>query len=288
METGKKQATKSFIILLLILLISGICRTAFAEPRVIYVDTNASGANNGTSWKDAYNYLQDALEDANITPGCEEIWVAQGIYRPDEDSNHPSGSGDREATFQLESGVSIYGGFAGDETSRDQRDWVANQTILSGDIDARGDVSDNSYHVIVGVTDAALDGFTITGGNANGGGNKDNGGGMFNYDCSPTVTNCTFSGNEAWHGGGGICDYNSSLMVTNCTFSGNSALDGGGMYNENGNPTVRNCTFNWNLAWVSDSYNANGGGMYNKDGSPTVTNCTFSGNEAWHGGGGNM
>jgi hypothetical protein len=76
----------------------------------------------------------------------------------------------RTATFQMKSGVALYGGFSGTETARNQRDWAANVTILSGDIGAEGDNSDNSYHVVTANnTDASavLDGFTISGGNAN-------------------------------------------------------------------------------------------------------------------------
>jgi hypothetical protein len=146
-----------------------------------------------------------------------------------------------------------------------------------------------------------LDGFTITNGsgfykgggmynssssptvsNCTFSGNTTNfgGGGMYNVSNSnPTVTNCTFSGNtangSATYGGGMFNNTNCSPTVTNCTFSGNSAVNGGGMRNSsNSSPTVTNCTFSGNTA---DQY---GGGMYNASSSPTVSNCTFSGNTA--------
>ncbi len=127
-------------------------------------------------------------------------------------------------------------------------------------------------------SDTVLSGLTITGGNTGGGG-----GGMYIANSSPTVTNCTFSGNSAFGFGGGM--YNSSASsptVTNCTFDGNTAGNfGGGMYNSSASsPTVTNCTFDGNSACL------NGGGMYNNNNSsPTVTNCTFSGNSAIVGGG---
>ena len=107
------------------------------------------------------------------------------------------------------------------------------------------------------------------------------GGGMFNLSSNPAVTNCTFSGNPASNAGGGMFNLLSSPTVTNCTFTGNSVNEsGGGMYNGNSNPTVTNCTFSGNTS-------ANkGGGMSNGGGSPTVTDCTFSGNSASQGGGG--
>ena len=121
--------------------------------------------------------------------------------------------------------------------------------------------------------DSVLEGFTITGGTAL------NGGGMYNDSSSPTVTNCTFSGNTATGDGGGMDNYFSSPTVTNCTFSGNTANAGGGMYNFSSSPTVTNCTFSGNTA-------NGGGGMYNYLSSPTVTNCSFGGNTATYGGGG--
>ena len=118
---------------------------------------------------------------------------------------------------------------------------------------------------------AMLDGFTITGGLS------DFGGGMYIYNnSSPTVTNCTFSGNSANdHGGGMYIHTNSSPTVTNCTFSGNTASSGvgGGMYNDSSSPTVESCTFLENSA-------SSGGGIFNMSSVPTVTNCTFSGNTA--------
>ena len=124
-----------------------------------------------------------------------------------------------------------------------------------------------------------LDGFTVTGG----------GPGMLNLNSSPTVTNCTFSGNGAGVGGG-MYNSNSSPMVTNCTFSGNGAFVGGGMYNDGSSPTVTNCTFSGNTASAFFGGGGVGGGMYNLNSSPTVTNCTFSGNlavgDAGVGGGG--
>jgi len=252
----------------------------------IYVDADAtSGANNGTSWENAYLYLQDALDDPCLLP-VSEIWVAAGTYRPDANSSNPNGSGDRTATFQLINGVAIYGGFAGTESTLDERDFELYETILSGDIGTEGVNTDNSYHVVTGSgtePNAVLDGFTITAGNANGSYPHSCAGGLFNDSGSPTVTNCTFSGNSAGDRGGGMYNVKSSPTVTNCTFSGNSASSGGGMHNyNNSSPTVTNCTFSGNSVVYS------GGGMYNDKSSPTVTNCTFSENSTQFSGGGGM
>jgi hypothetical protein len=293
------------------LFLLAIVSTAGAE--IIYVDADATGANDGSSWADAYNYLQDALCAA---VSGDEIRVDQGIYKPDEDSAHPNGTGSRTATFRLKNGVALRGSYAGfGEPAPDTRDIDLYETILSGDLnyDDGPDFAnnyENSYHVVTGSgtnDTAVLDGFTITGGNANGSKPYDRGGGMFNNNnSSPTVTNCTFSGNSAVYYGGGMANYqSSSLMVTNCIFSDNSAEYGGGMANYqssslmvincifsdnsaeygggirnwNSSPTVTNCTFSGNSA------SSSGGGMLNSSSSPTVTNCTFNANFAGYGGG---
>jgi hypothetical protein len=252
----------------------GVDEARKIPPVVVYVDPEAGGANNGTSWGDAYTDLQAAFTEAE--EGME-IWVAEGTYRP------TSGT-DRNASFQMKNCVAIYGGFAGDESSLGERDWVANPAILSGDIGTEGDDTDNSYHVFYHPSGtslkrtAVLNGFVITGGNADGESSNSVGGGMFNDGSSPMVSNCIFMGNSA-ESGGGMYNAYSSPTLTNCTFSSNSAIYyGGGMVNT-GSPTLINCIFTGNAA-------GSGGGMSNGWGAaPVLTNCTFWGNTAGSGGG---
>jgi hypothetical protein len=201
-----------------------------SEPRTIYVDADASGANDGSSWADAYNYLQDALVYASSNPEVNEVWVAAGIYTPDKNSNNPGGSGDRTETFRLIKGVSLYGGYAGFGASEpNERDVEGYETILSGDLNGDDGPSfanydENSYHVVTGsATDetAVLDGFIITGGNAQGTEyHQRDGRGMYVYKGSAlTVRNCRFIGNIA--GEGGSLYIGGMVMLTNCTFSDN-------------------------------------------------------------------
>ncbi len=97
--------------------------------RLIHVDASAVGASNGRSWTDAYADLQDALDDVREVGGCPcEIWVAAGTYYPDR------GTGDPLLAFEVPDNVSIFGGFGGREECRDERDWIANETVLSGDL----------------------------------------------------------------------------------------------------------------------------------------------------------
>jgi hypothetical protein len=270
---------------------------------VLFVDGDASGANTGASWADAYTDLQAAL--AAATSG-DEIWVAAGTYKP------TSGT-DRSISFNLKEDVSLYGGFKGTEATRDQRDWTTNATTLSGDIGAAGTAADNTYHVVyaIDVIDATLDGFTITAGQADGpetldncgagmycvrsysslnhvvfDGNKAGGfansyafgyaGGMWIKDGAPTVNNATFTNNSADYGGGMWCI--GSATLANLTFQGNTAQYGGGMGIDGGSPTLTNATFVSNTAgW--------GGGMTVFDGSPLLANMTVVRNRATFGGG---
>ena len=287
-----------------------ICLSAFGgaipcQTRIIYVDADANSLNNGSSWENAYNYLQDALSDANSSGKPVEIWVAQGVYRPDRGIGLMPG--DRTATFRLISGVAIKGGYAGfGKPDPNARDIVKYETILSGDLDGNDvAVSDpcdlpfeqtraeNSYNVVTGSGTAAtavIDGLTI------GGGNDDrcqrfipefcepiaSGGGMFNYNGSPTVINCTFRENAAFsgeaphYGGGGgmFNDSNSNPAVTNCIFTANFAYNGGGMFNQMSSPILTECVFTNNGADYS------GGGMQNVSSSPVLEDCIFSGNAA--------
>jgi hypothetical protein len=239
------------------------------------------GAGDCSSWVDACA-LQTALTTAI---SGDEIWVAAGKYIPITGT-------DRTATFRLKSGVAIYGGFAGTETQRGERNPSVNVTILSGDLngdDGAGfaNYSDNAYHVVFltgGGPDTILDGFTVTGGNATLYRDSTHafGGGMLISGSSPTLMNDTFSGNVANYGGAMYIGNGSYPALSNVTFSGNLAGGGfgGGVFNNNGgNPTFTNVTFSGNSA------GSFGGGIYNTNNSnPTLMNVTFTGNSAVGGG----
>ncbi len=251
---------------------------------VIYVDAAATGANDGSSWTDAYLDLQLALGGA---VAGDELWVATGTY-------YPGALGEVAATFQLISGVALYGGFAGNEAVRDQRDVAANETILSGDIgqdDSYGggvcyvgwDLgTDNSTHIITANgTDltAVLDGFTVMAGQAT----SAFGAGMYNVGGSPTVRNCIFRCNLAAFGSGaGIYNQDGSPAITDCTFAYNYVHlgRGGGIYNYGASqPLIEDCTFVGNKGVGGGSTESMGAGIANAVNGPiTITRCRFEGN----------
>jgi len=216
---------------MVVLLLGLGCGAALAD--VIYVDDDASPGGNGQSWATAYKYLQDALAGADP---CDEIWVARGSYF---------------GTIQLVSGVQVYGGFTGDETTRDGRDWQSNKTKLWAGVG-------NTVRCEFCDSNTVLDGFIITGGIAD-----------------------TVRVPLGWLGGGMVNAY-SNPIVRNCVFIYNFAIFGGGMANLESNPTVINCTFERNFAAPGfepeASFECRGGGMYNEHSSPIIINCIFRAN----------
>jgi|GEM_PF-2281465 len=229
---------------------------------VIYVNHSAAGANNGSSWADAYTDMHNALQFAS--PG-DEIWVAQGVYYPSVviDLNGDGGIDPREAVFFLPDGVALYGGFSGSEGALSERDWETNLTILSGDIDHNDQNADgnyiaenttqitgnNSYHVIFTENagpSSRLDGFVITAGSADisvpTGFNDPNldGGGWYNrmsapsWTSGPSIINTLFYGNYseseggAFYSGGAPAGSESSPLFEKCLFSGNKSNNAGG------------------------------------------------------------
>jgi hypothetical protein len=266
----------------------------FLTASAIYVKWNAGGNNDGTSWANAFNNLQDALDNQC---GGLDIWIAAGTYVPSKDAlDNSDPTNARRKTFHLQKDMKIYAGFAGDETQLTERNWQTNETILSGDFNGDDVVSgegstlsitnntENAYHVLITANltnDAIIDGFMIKGGNASSTGftffaseefDLDEGAGMFNYGSSPKILNVIFTGNTANGIGGGMVNRSSSPKVTNTTFFANSANSGGGMFNSVSSPVITNVTFSGNAA----SYSAGGGGMYNQLGSaPVITNSIF-------------
>lgn len=277
--------------ILCICLLSALANWAPREVKaasVIYVNDDATGANDGTSWADAYTDLQAALAAAG---SGDQIWVAAGVY-------YPTSGTDRNVAFTLANGVAIYGGFAGNETSLDQRNWQTNLTILSGDIDKNdvngdgnfiaetcGDVAgNNSYNVVRGNgvdSTAILDGFIITAGraNSNGPGYYGEGGGIYlTSNASPTLRNLKLSGSTVYRGGGGLsATAGSNPTLTDVTFTGNcSASYGGGLYVTDGAATLTGVTFEGNRA---NGSNRSGGALFADNSTLTLNQVALLNND---------
>jgi parallel beta-helix repeat protein len=278
--------------------------------RVLHVNAAAIGPGDGVSWASAYPNLDLALAAA---ASGDQIWVAEGTYAP--------AGRDRTATFALVDGVALYGGFAGDESRLAERDWLRHRTTLSGD--RAGDdgpefanTSDNCYHVLTGRDvgpSTLLDGFTVTGGRADGPGlgsvpeSHDQGSALNLYSATPRVEHVIFERN--WSGGHGTVNDNSGATFVACEFRSNYAVDfagalfvstdaathvvdslfldntaigkGAGIYCQSSSGTlISNCLFSGNAATA-------GGGIFGADGSrATIRDCAFLSNTANIGGGG--
>ena len=261
---------------------------AIAEP-VVYVDRSATGANNGSSWHDAYVSLQTALAFARAPgSGVTEIRVAQGTYTP------APGGGDRALSFALVEGVLLKGGYAG-VTSPDPgaRNPGAYPTILDGDLRRNDDqpceedtdcaanplpfecvlsfcTGDNAYHVVSAGTEitpaATIDGFSISAGSAFGPGIGAQGGGMRIDGGDPVVRGCIFHHNTAQTGGG---VYNTGGMprFVNTLFYANTAVtDGAAIFTTNATATILNST-------ITQNTSANfSGGITSANTSTVITN----------------
>jgi len=280
-----KKGSKRFFTLLMFSFLSG----HIIAQSTIYVCASATGGNIGTSWTNAYISLQSALDAAVFG---DQIWVAKGTYKPSYD--YGSGGGSRYYHFELKNGIAVYGGFAGTESTLNQRadfgQGEINETILSGDLNnndvfdvANGGYqgtsgNDNCYHVLynTNLTNTALiDGFTITGGNANGASEPYNdGAGMLLSASSPTIRNLVFTSNSSGNRGGAMHLWESSPEIRNCTFTENKSTHGGGVcIIITSVPVLTNCLFVYN-------YSQNGGAVECFNSSAQFTNTTFAMNTA--------
>lgn len=241
--------------------ILGATCPVFAQNR-LYVNPLSIGATNGTSWTDAFTDLHDAMA---LAEAGDEIWVAQGVYRP-------SATNDRTTRFQMLSGVRLYGGFAGTELDLSERDWQSHPAVLEGDIGVVGDSTDNSYNLLYLFRPDSLtvvDGFTFCHALANDpvvatGAVGSSGGALyimaFDGEAYPVIRNCVFERNTALkHGGAVYINGGGSGSIAsvfeNCRFRFNRAEEGNGgaLYRNGGSwvdrpEDIKDCVFEGNLA----------------------------------------
>jgi len=266
---------------------------------VIYVDADARGADDGSSWEDAFESLQDALAAASI--GCE-IRMAEGVYSPDQGMG--AVPGDRGATFELKDGVKIVGGYAGAGTpDPDVRNPAIYRTILSGDL--KGDDRpvadpldlwieasrmDNSRHVVTALnvgSQTVLDGLRIVGGYADGrfenaAPEDSQGAGLYIAGGGPRLQGCLFAGNWAACSGGAVYMADSNPVFLQCTSCENAAGAspnicrgaGGAIFSVESDWMLVGCTMSGNATTGS------GGAIAGSGGRLSVANCCFHANRA--------
>ena len=283
---------------------------SLSPKSIFYVDHTKVG--DGSSWENAYPNLADPLilsarQRSGAIPVAtndtiREIYVAEGSYLPMHNadgyaftsSRFPTTGGGRTNAFVLVPGMRIYGGFVPDEIplgvslpnfGTTGRNGI---TELSGDL--KGNETDRAYHILIGVnipenSHTIIDGFTISGGNANSPAtsirvnneeiSNHTGGGIYNSNASPLFINTNVTGNQAAMGAGVFNNTFSAPMFTNVRISGNwGQSNGGGMLNENASPILTNVTISGNRA-------LSGGGLCNTDNAtPVINNSIVWGNTA--------
>ena len=236
--------------------------------KTIHVDHSATGTNDGSSWENAFTNLSDALV---VALEGDEVWVAAGIYTPGTT---------RTDSFAVGPGVAVYGGFAGTETQRNERNPAGTLTVLTGDLNGddyptralgnplRGN-DENCYHVVTLEADSTIDGFTVTGGKADGLQEGESlGAGLSLVGNAVTARNLIIHMNAAMEGGGIHVVPNVTAVLSNCLICENGAITGGGAFFANGSaPRVVNSTCAGNQA-------LQGAGIFcEENAAPILTNC---------------
>ncbi|NQT94267.1 MAG: hypothetical protein HQ559_16015, partial [Lentisphaerae bacterium] len=240
-----------------------------------YVDVgNQAGPHLGTSWGNAFDTIQAGITAASTLGG--DVWVAEGTYNEPR-SGDPHATGHNAGSLMMVPGVNLYGGFTGAESERDERNWTFNGTTIDGSVARDGEPA---WHVVVGADNAILDGFTLTGGYADGSweveSRDESGGGLFAFNSSPIIRNCRFTANYASWSGGGIYSETAFPLIVDCQFTDNQARTGGALANWKGAAvTLQRCTLDGN-----STFSGRGGGIYNTAASVRVVDSTLSNNNA--------
>ncbi|HLO39781.1 MAG TPA: GC-type dockerin domain-anchored protein [Phycisphaerales bacterium] len=246
--------------------------------RFYVAKSQTSNPNTGTSWSSAYEDLNPLLKQLALVGGdaCE-VWTKSSFYYPTTGSS-------RTESFVIPSGLHLYGGFAGSETSLSQRTapWFF-ITAMSGAIGGSGS-SDNSYHV-VDASDVSsstlIDGFTIANGRASGGGDDSKGGGMLAVASRVQIHNCKFISNYASVSGGAVYSTDYPAFHNTQFISNDSDGAGGAIYHHTtGYPTIYRSVF------LGNSATGDAGGVKALFAGVRVFNSLFSGNTASSGNGG--
>ncbi|MBD2699916.1 right-handed parallel beta-helix repeat-containing protein [Spirosoma sp. BT702] len=261
-----------------------------------YVKPTATGTGLGNSWVDASGDLQAMI---NASSGGDQVWVQTGTYYPSRDvTGNASPSDARTKTFLIKSGVKVYGGFLGTETTL--VDWQSLQNyencILSGDLGVAASTLDNAYHVVTFLganSNTELNGFVIRDGVANGSAFNDKYGGGITCRATPSVvsvprmTLCKLQNNVASISGGGLYVEDFSVpVITSCQFVSNTSVLGAGT--SNGTTDAFNSISYTDCSFIANVATSSGGGAFNGGAIMFYTNCSFINNQAGASGGGGV
>lgn len=243
---------------------------------ILYVDQNVQKEGNGRSWQTAYRNLQTGLDAAARTGA--ELWVAEGIYRPEGQ--------ERSASFTIADGVQVYGSILPGATEKKQ-DALRTPTILSGNIGSAARTDDNCYHVVSAGTDVVLDGVVIEGGFADGNVPDNTGGGLHlvrsGTDAAPfhlKLNRIIFRDNSAEQGGALFVTGHTRIEIDATYFRTNSALYGGAVMVMGGELDCNNVHFFANSAAFDAGAFSLGDGI-----QADLHSCLFTNNTAGRSGG---
>ncbi|MEW5802235.1 MAG: HYR domain-containing protein [bacterium] len=265
----KNAFGKNALLVFLSLIFSLVLGSRIVKAQCIYVDQASQGVS-GLSWDDAVPSITAGINLANDL-GYNEIWVARGTYK---------------GKVQLSSNIHLYGGFAGIETKREERDFLKNKTVIDGG---------NATSALVGANGVLIDGFTIRNGKSQRGGGvfceslepdsytiailnctiENNtsryGGGLYLSNCIPEIRNCIIQNNTSDELGGGIyCSCGEGTIQNNEIIQNISGKDGAGVYGEFWG---RDLTFQNNLVYENSATIGSGAGLCLVDSSnPAISN----------------
>lgn len=257
------------------LLLAPLLLAAPAQAADIFVDASASGNNDGRRWEDAFVKLQDAIAAA---ADGDVIWVAAGIYYPDEGAGIPNN--DPGISFAVRKQISIYGGFRSGAESLEESDPLANLTVLSGDIDqndgdTNGDGIPNSLASVVGTNaetvltlanlgrDEVIHGLYVVGGDGT------SGAGVTLTNCFHLQSACYIRFNRATGTGGGLLVDRGAPMLVDGNIADNAAQNGGGLYADQADLTIENVDIDRN------DVSQQGGALHANDSSVTLDQVDF-------------
>ena len=237
-----------------------------------HVDAAAGAEGDGLTWETAFDTLDDATEAARMCAG--PIWVATGTYRAALPSS---------PVLDMPFGITVYGGFEGSETALEQRAGLFDETILSGDYDASGDLSEpDSPRVVIGASGARLDGFRIEGGYARDDGVQvqTTGAGMYNLLVTDLiVAHVTFKGNHADFSAGAVWNEESDVLFESVRFEENSADEyGGAVLNYRSRSSFSESS------WIANSARLGGALYHEGEDMLTISSSSFVDNQATDGG----